>query len=176
MNEERRYALHERLEAMLGATDANTLMEHLPPTTWSDLVRQRDVDVLRVAVSSDMTLLHAELRGEMSELRTELKHEMNELRAEMRSEMNELRTELKHEMNELRAEMRSEMNELRNELRSEMNELRAELRGEMAALRNDLTHEMDRRFTKQMWQYISTTIGLQALTIASIGVMFANMN
>jgi len=68
------------------------------------------------------------------------------------------------------------MNELRNELRSEMNELRAELRGEMAALRNDLTHEMDRRFTKQMWQFISTTIGLQALTIASIGVMFANMN
>jgi len=35
---------------------------------------------------------------------------------------------------------------------------------------------MDRRFTKQMWQFITTTIGLQALTIASIGVMFANMN
>lgn len=139
MNEERRYSLHERLEAMLGATDANTLMEHLPPTTWSDLVRQRDIDVLRVAMSSDMTLLHAELRGEMSELRSELKHDMNELRAEM-------------------------------------NQLRAELRGEMAALRNDLTREMDRRFTKQMWQFITTTIGLQALTIASVGVMFANMN
>lgn len=143
MNEERRFALHERLEAMLGATDANTLMEHLPPTTWSDLVRQRDVDMLRISVSSDMAVMRSDLRGEMSELRSELKHEMNELR---------------------------------NELRREMNELRTELRGEMASLRNDLTREMDRRFTKQMWQFITTTIGLQALTIASIGVMFANMN
>jgi hypothetical protein len=143
MNEERRFALHERLEAMLGATDANTLMEHLPPTTWSDLVRQRDVDMLRISVSSDMAVMRSDLRGEINDLRSELKHEMNELR---------------------------------NELRGEMNELRTELRGEMASLRNDLTREMDRRFTKQMWQFITTTIGLQALTIASIGVMFANMN
>ena len=176
MNEERRYSLHERLETMLGATDANTLMEHLPPTTWSDLVRQRDIDVLRVAMSSDMTLLHAELRGEMNELRNELKHDMNELRAEMRGEMYELRSELKHEMNELRNELRGEMNELRSDVRRDMEELRTELLGDMASLRNDLTREMDRRFTKQVWQLITTTIGLQALTIASIGVMFANMN
>ena len=165
MNEERRFALHERLEAMLGATDANTLMEHLPPTTWSDLVRQRDVDMLRISVSSDMAVMRSDLRGEMSDLRSELKHEMNELRNELRGEMNELRSDV-----------RRDMEELRNELRSEMNELRTELRGEMASLRNDLTREMDRRFTKQMWQFITTTIGLQALTIASIGVMFANMN
>jgi len=165
MNEERRFALHERLEAMLGATDANTLMEHLPPTTWSDLVRQRDVDMLRISVSSDMAVMRSDLRGEINDLRSELKHEMNELRNELRGEMNELRSDV-----------RRDMEELRNELRSEMNELRTELRGEMASLRNDLTREMDRRFTKQMWQFITTTIGLQALTIASIGVMFANMN
>ena len=143
MNEERRYALHERLEAVLGPTEANTLMEHLPPTTWSDLVRQRDLDMMRISVSGDMTILRSDLRGEMAELRTEL-----------RSEMAELRTELKHDMAELRAEMR----------------------GEMAELRTELTQELDRRFSKQMWQFITTTIGLQALTIATIGVMFANMN
>ena len=68
------------------------------------------------------------------------------------------------------------MAELGATLRSEMAELRTELRGEMAELRAELKHEMDQRFTKQMWQFITTSIGLQALTIGAIGIMFANMN
>ena len=99
MNEERRYALHERLETVLGATEANTLMEHLPPTTWNDLVRQRDIDSMRIAMGSDMERLRGDLRG-----------------------------------------------------------------------------EMDKRFSKQLWQLITTSIGLQAMTIAAVGIMFANMN
>jgi len=143
MNEERRYSLHGRLESILGAEDANTLMEHLPPSTWSDLTRQRDLDMLRISLSRDMTELGATLRSEMVELRTELRGDMAELGATLRSEMAELRTEL---------------------------------RGEMAELRAELKHEMDQRFTKQMWQFITTSIGLQALTIGAIGIMFANMN
>ncbi len=176
MNEERRYALHERLEAVLGPTEANTLMEHLPPTTWSDLVRQRDLDMMRISVSGDMTILRSDLRGEMAELRTELRSEMAELRTELKHDMAELRADMRRDMEELRTELRSEMAELRAELKHEMAELRAELKHDMAELRAELTQALDRRFSKQMWQFITTTIGLQALTIATIGVMFANMN
>ena len=150
MNEERRYALHERLETVLGATEANTLMEHLPPTTWNDLVRQRDIDSMRIAMGSDMERLRGELRGEMANLSSELRGEMAELRSELRGEM--------------------------AELRSEMTGLRLEMHHEIAQLRSEITHEMDKRFSKQLWQLITTSIGLQAMTIAAVGIMFANMN
>jgi ABC-type phosphate transport system auxiliary subunit len=150
MNEERRYALHERLETVLGATEANTLMEHLPPTTWNDLVRQRDIDSMRIAMGSDMERLRGDLRGEMANLSSELRGEMAELRSELRGEM--------------------------AELRSEMTGLRLEMHHEIAQLRSEITHEMDKRFSKQLWQLITTSIGLQAMTIAAVGIMFANMN
>ncbi len=150
MNEERRYALHERLETVLGAAEANTLMEHLPPTTWNDLVRQRDIDSMRIAMGSDMERLRGDLRGEMANLSNDLRGEMAELRSELRGEM--------------------------AELRSEMAGLRLELHHEIAQLRSEITHEMDKRFSKQLWQLITTSISLQAMTIAAVGIMFANMN
>jgi predicted nucleic acid-binding Zn-ribbon protein len=161
MKEEPRYALHERLETVLGATEANTLMEHLPPTTWNDLVRQRDIDSMRIAMGSDMERLRGDLRGEMANLSSELRGEMAELRSELRGEMAELRSELRGEM---------------AELRSEMTGLRLEMHHEIAQLRSEITHEMDKRFSKQLWQLITTSIGLQAMTIAAVGIMFANMN
>jgi hypothetical protein len=139
MNEERRYALHERLDEVLGPDEASTLMEHLPPATWNDLVRQRDMDSTRLALTSDID----RVRSEMTVLRIELQQEINALRVELRHEIGALRAELHHEI---------------------------------ANLRSELIHEMDRRFSKQMWQFIATSIGLQALTITDIGIMFANMN
>ena len=114
-------------------------MEHLPPTTWNDLVRQRDIDSMRIAMGSDMERLRGDLRGEMANLSSELRGEM----AELRSEMTGLRLEMHHEI---------------------------------AQLRSEITHEMDKRFSKQLWQLITTSIGLQAMTIAAVGIMFANMN
>jgi hypothetical protein len=150
MNEERRYALHERLDEVLGPDQASTLMEHLPPATWNDLVRQRDMDSMRLALTSDID----RVRSEMTVLRIELQQEINALRVELHHEIGALRAELHHEIGALRAE----------------------LHHEIANLRSELIHEMDRRFSKQMWQFIATSIGLQALTIAAVGIMFANMN
>jgi hypothetical protein len=83
---------------------------------------------------------------------------------------------VRSEMTVLRIELQQEINALRVELRHEIGALRAELHHEIANLRSELIHEMDRRFSKQMWQFIATSIGLQALTITAIGIMFANMN
>ncbi len=40
---ESRYQLYKRLEATLGADDANTLMEHLPPVGWADVATKTDL-------------------------------------------------------------------------------------------------------------------------------------
>lgn len=110
VNEESRYALHGKLEAVLGVEDANTLMEHLPPATWSDLARQRDIDMMRIDLRSEMATMGADLRREMTELRSELRGEMVELRNELRQEMTQLATELRGEMADLRNELRRDIN------------------------------------------------------------------
>lgn len=43
VTQESRYRMHQRLDEVLGAEPAATLMEHLPPTGWADLATKHDV-------------------------------------------------------------------------------------------------------------------------------------
>ena len=84
---------------------ADIIMEHLPPSGWSDLATRRDIAEASMVLRADMSDLRAELRGEMADLRAELRGEMAELRAELRGEMADLRAELRGEMAQLRIDM-----------------------------------------------------------------------
>lgn len=96
-----RRALFDRLLAVLGPTEAETMMELLPPVGWSDVARRGDL---------------ALLRGEMAELRADLREEMSELRAELRGEVGDVRGEISVLRGEI-AEVRGEVAELRAEVR-----------------------------------------------------------
>ena len=43
VSEAQRLEMHRALQNLLGVDVSNTLMEHLPPSGWSDLVRMRDI-------------------------------------------------------------------------------------------------------------------------------------
>ncbi|MEX2256784.1 MAG: hypothetical protein WEC34_15195 [Acidimicrobiia bacterium] len=46
IDERSRHVLHQRLEQVLGADEAGTLMEHLPPVGWADVATKRDLDAM----------------------------------------------------------------------------------------------------------------------------------
>jgi len=60
-NEDDRYRLHQHLEEVLGRDDANTLMEHLPPTGWANVATKDDVEHLRVSTTHHLDQLRAQM-------------------------------------------------------------------------------------------------------------------
>lgn len=72
IDERSRHDLYVKLEQTLGAAEASTLMEHLPPVGWADVATKRDLDVFATELRAEMSELRSELRGEMSELRGEI--------------------------------------------------------------------------------------------------------
>ena len=71
-----RYAMQSALIKAIGADEAETLMEHLPPLGWGD-----------VATKTDLALLNAELRLEMEKLRSEMEKQRSEFKDAMHRQM-----------------------------------------------------------------------------------------
>jgi hypothetical protein len=47
IDERARHELHRKLEEVLGAAEAATLMSHLPPVGWADVATKHDVVLLK---------------------------------------------------------------------------------------------------------------------------------
>ena len=51
ISEAQRFDMQVGLRSHLGDDVANTLMEHLPPSGWSDVARKQDVDIIHKELS-----------------------------------------------------------------------------------------------------------------------------
>lgn len=90
VDERRRHALYERLDALLQDEHADTLMSMLPPVGWADVATKQDLH----ALSQDFRAFEARteagfagVRAEMAELRTELHVGLAEVRTELHKEL-----------------------------------------------------------------------------------------
>jgi hypothetical protein len=63
ITEESRFELYEKLRKALGAEEATTLMEHLPPVGWADVATKRDLE--RLATKDDLHALSNRMIGWM---------------------------------------------------------------------------------------------------------------
>jgi len=100
-NDKARLELHRRLDSVLGAEEASTLMSHLPPVTWDQVATKDDLRALEANLRAEISVNASGLRTEMAGLRTE----MADLRTEVRTELAAVRTEMAHLRTDLRTEI-----------------------------------------------------------------------
>ncbi len=67
-----RLNLHRKLDAVLGPEEADTLMAHLPPVTWSEIATKDDPQTLATTLRSEMHVGFADIRTEIGSVRTEI--------------------------------------------------------------------------------------------------------
>jgi hypothetical protein len=72
IDERARLSLYQRLGAVLGALEADTLMSYLPPQGWGEVATKGDLALLRADFDSFRREMRAELVAELSAVRVEL--------------------------------------------------------------------------------------------------------
>ncbi|MBX7071029.1 MAG: hypothetical protein K1X38_16725 [Microthrixaceae bacterium] len=83
ITESDRHRLHEALIASLGAEEAATLMEHLPPIGWADVATKTDLDHLRAATKTDLDHLRETTALEFAAVRSSMDLLTFQLRTEI---------------------------------------------------------------------------------------------
>ena len=66
LDERARHELHRKLEEVLGADQASTLMEMLPPVGWADVATKRDLDELESRFGLRLEAAEHRLRAEIA--------------------------------------------------------------------------------------------------------------
>ncbi|MFM7095452.1 MAG: hypothetical protein ACKOYL_13005 [Actinomycetota bacterium] len=69
ISETRRFEMHLGLRNTLGDDVANSLMEHLPPSGWSDVARTSDID----RIEARMDRLETEMREGFKSIRNTIR-------------------------------------------------------------------------------------------------------
>lgn len=87
IDERTRHELHQRLDEVLGADQAATLMAHLPPTGWGDVVTREYLDMAMQAQHARLDARFAQIDAQFDQLRTQLDTVRHELLAATRGEL-----------------------------------------------------------------------------------------
>ena len=67
-DERSRHQMYLKLDEVLGREEADTLMNHLPPTGWADVARKSDLDQLRINLEGKMKMLENKLESRIDML------------------------------------------------------------------------------------------------------------
>ena len=105
MTEKSRHDLHSRLEDVLGAEPAGTLMAMLPPVGWADVATKRDLD----ALSKDIENLRESTSRDIENLRVAIAKDFAAHRQAASKELEAMEHKLEAQQQKATADLRLEM-------------------------------------------------------------------
>jgi hypothetical protein len=132
ISEESRYHLYQRLEEVLGADEAATLMEHLPPVGWADVATKRDIEALAVATKGDIGSLAVATKRDFDAFSVATKRDFEALAVATKGDIGSLAVATKRDLDDLKRDIgvlasvtatREQMADLRGQLERELRSL-----------------------------------------------------
>jgi hypothetical protein len=87
IDERTRHELHQRLDAVLGGDAAATLMAHLPPTGWGDVVTREYLDLALGAQDARVDARFAQMDRRIAGLESRIDAVKHEILAAVRGEL-----------------------------------------------------------------------------------------
>ena len=94
ISEAQRFEMHLALQRVLGDEVAGTLMDHLPPSGWSDLVRMRDVIELEKHLDGKIDNVETRLNSRIDNLEMRLDTKIDNLEMRLNSRIDDLELRL----------------------------------------------------------------------------------
>jgi hypothetical protein len=101
IDERTRHELHQQLDDVLGADEAATLMAHLPPTGWGDVVTREYLDMAMQAQDARLDARFAQIDARFAQIDARF--------AQVDAHFDQLRTQLDTVRHELLAATRGEL-------------------------------------------------------------------
>ena len=108
VDERSRHELYRRLEEVLGADAATTLIEHLPPVGWADVVTKHDLAGLEQRNELRFDRVDESIKVATSELRATFEHELRTHSTSVQQELLGIERELRSQSTNFEQQLRSQ--------------------------------------------------------------------
>ena len=171
ISEETRHQLFQRLEEVLGAEEATTLMEHLPPVGWADVATKRDVDALAAATKRDLDALGAATKHDIADVRRDI-HELATSTsrdfADVKGDIHELAASTNRQFAEMATSTSRQFEERSADARRDTTELGQTLRLEMGSLESRMGGRLDHELRVMTWRLVTAAIAFGSLLVAAV--------
>jgi hypothetical protein len=109
IDERTRHELHQRLDEVLGAHEAATLMAHLPPTGWGDVVTREHLDMAMQAQDTRLGARFELIDARFEQVERTMDARFEQLEHAMDARFEQLQTQLAAARHELLAATRGEL-------------------------------------------------------------------